>query len=212
MTAVEWLAALRRRWYILIFAILCTGMVAWAVHSRIISYQGCEGLYLSPPATATSAYLDHNPLYGAPSVIVATAIVTQTMMSQPMHQELSRAGVPSSYSVVMTNTGDPRFPTYSQPTLQICVAAASSQSTLQSIETVANRLRAALSNMQSQQGIPSDSFITAEIIVPPSSGPVIGRPSQAELGVLLVGLLVGIALTVRTDQFMRRGRSSLPSS
>lgn len=199
MLAIEWLAALRRRWYLLVLVTLCTGVAAWAVHSRTLSYEGCEGLYLSGPVAATSAYLQGNP-----SIIMATGIVTQTMTSQPMQQQLGRSGVSSGYSVALTNTGDPRFPTYTQPTVQICAAAASSQGALESIETVANQFRVVLYRMQSQQHVPSDLFITAEVIVPPSSGPVIGRPSQAEFGVLLIGLLVGIALTSWADQFLQR--------
>lgn len=207
MAAIEWLAALRRRWYLLVIATLCTGVAAWAVHSRTMSYQGCEGLYLSAPASATSLYPYGSPIYGYSSVIAATATVTQTMMSEPMQQELGRSGVSGDYSVTMSNTGDPRFPTYSQPTVQICAPAVSSQGAVQSIETVANQFGLILHRMQSQQHVPSDSFITAAIIIPPSSGPVIGRPSQAELGVLLIGLLVGIAFTARTDQFLRRRHS-----
>lgn len=209
MAAVEWLAALRRRWYLLVVATLCAGVTGWAVHARTIPYQGCEGLYLSGPTAARSAYLDGNPLYGNQSVVIATAIVTQTMMSQPIQRQLGRSGVPSGYSVTMTNTGDPRFPTYSQPTVQICVAAASSRGVLKSIETVADQFRLTLRAIQSQQHVNADSFITVETIIQPFSGPVIGRPSQAELGVLLVGLLVGIALTTRTDRFLQRRRSPM---
>lgn len=204
MAAIEWLAALRRRWYLLVLAILCTGVAAWVVHSRPVSYQGCEGLNLSGPASATSSYLFGDPVYGNSSVIIAASIVTTTMMSQPMQQELGRSGVSNDYSVTMTNIGDPRFPTYSQPTVQICAPAPSLRGALQSIETVASQFRAVLHRMQSQQHVSPDSFINATVVFPPSSNPVIGRPSQAELGVLLIGLLVGITVTARADQFLRR--------
>jgi hypothetical protein len=212
VTAVEWLAALRRRWYILVVAALCTGVVALAVHSRTISYQGCEELYLSGPAAARSSYLFGNPLYGNQSVVITTAIVSQIMMSPTMQQQLDRSGVSSGYSVTMADTGDPRFPTYSQPAAQICAASTSSQGTVQSVEEVTNRFRMVMHEMQAKQKVPPNRFITAATITPLSSGPVIGRPSQAELGVLLAGLLVGIALTVRTDRFLRRGQLRWPSS
>jgi capsular polysaccharide biosynthesis protein len=212
VTAVQWLAALRRRWYILVLAALCTGIVASAVHSRTISYQGCENLYLSEPSSSKDAFSYSNPLYGNQSVVVTAAIVTQTMMSQPIQQQLGRSGVSSGYSVAMTDTGDPRFPTYTQPSVQICAPAASSQGTMQSIEILTNQFRVTLQKMQSKQNVLPSSSITATITTPPSSGPVMGRPSQALLGVLVTGLLLGIAVTVRSDQLIHRvySRHSAP--
>jgi len=204
VTAIEWLAALRRRWYVLVLVALCTGAASWAVHSRTIAYEGCEGLYISGPIQATRAYLNGNL-----SMVDVTGIVTETVMSQSVQQRLWSSGVARDYSVALTNAGDPRFPSYTQPTVQICATSTSMQGALQSVDEVASEFRMILRQMQSEQHVPSSLLISAIAIIPPASAPVIGRPSQAELGVLLIGLMGGIALMLRTDRILRR-RQRLP--
>jgi hypothetical protein len=212
MAATEWLAILRRRWYVLVSVILCTGAVAWVVHYHAMPYQGCEELYLSGPASATGSYLNGNPIYGSSSVVVTAATVVQAVTAQPAQQELGRLGVSRDYTVIMINTGDPRFPTYSQPAVQICAPAASSRGALRSIEEVAGKFQAVLRTLQGEAHVPVSSLITASAIIPPSAGPVTGRPSQAEAGILLTGSLVGFALMARTDRLLRRNRSAPQSA
>ena len=63
--------------------------------------------------TYGNVYLDSNV-----SLAMMTGMVTQTMMSQPMRQKILSAGSVASYTVAQTDTGDIRFPSYTQPTLQ----------------------------------------------------------------------------------------------
>ena len=103
MSAFEFAAVLRRRWYVLALAGLFTLVGMWAVHVRPISYQGCEGLYFSGTPWVENVYLDGNP-----SLAVVAGMVTETMMSQPMQQRI-RARSNADYAVAQTNTGEIRL-------------------------------------------------------------------------------------------------------
>ena len=190
---------LRRRRYVLLLALLCTITGLWAVHKRPITYAGCEALYLAGPPSASNTYLDDDP-----SLAITTGMVTQTMMSQPMQQELRTSKLGASYTVIQTNTGDIRWPSYSLPTLQVCSYARSSQTVLLTVNMVTDKFRSVLYEMQLDQRTRPRSFIVADTFAPAVPYPILGRPSQAYLGVILIGLIGGIGLTLLLDPILRR--------
>ena len=199
MSALEFVATLRRRWYVLALVGVCTIAGVWAVHKRPITYQACEGLYVSGPPTHGNVYLDNNV-----SLAMTTGMVTQTMMSQPMRQKILSTGSVASYTVAQTNTGDIRFPAYTQPSLQVCTTSASQQSVLSAIQLVTTDLRAVLRQMQITQHVPPESSITAASVAPAAPDPIFGRPSLAYLGVLLIGAVSGVALSLWSDSLLTR--------
>lgn len=199
MSALEFVATLRRRWYVLALVGACTVAGVWAVHKRPITYQACQGLYVSGPSTYGNVYLDSNV-----SLAMTTGMVTQTMMSQPMRQKILSAGSVASYTVAQTNTGDIRFPSYTQPSLQVCTTSASPQSVLSAIQLVTTDLRAVLRQMQIERHVPPESSITVASIAPASPDPIFGRPSLAYLGVLLIGAVSGVALSLWSDPLLTR--------
>jgi hypothetical protein len=197
MSAFEFAAALRRRWYVIAVAGLFTLIGIWAVHTRPISYQGCEGLYLSGAPWVGNVYLDGNP-----SLAMVTGMVAQTMMSQPTQQGIQARGV-TDYAVTQTDTGEVRFPSYSQSTMQVCATSATPQGTVSAVQLVTADIRAVLHQMQAAQHVPADSFITAIQLTPAVPGPITGRPSLAYLGVLLLGAIAAVPLALWSDRWFR---------
>ncbi len=199
MSAYELAAVLRRRWYVFALVLLCTMAAVFAVHKRPITYVGCEGLYLSGgPPFGGNSYLDANP-----ALAMVTGMVVQAVTSQPMQQRISTAGV-DDYTVMQTNTGEIRFPAYTEPTLQICSTSGSPQAVLTATQLVTTDFRGVLHQMQVEQHANKNSFITATVLTPTVPDPVYGKPSLAYLGVLLIGIVSGIAITLWSDPLLTR--------
>jgi hypothetical protein len=193
MSAREFAAALRRRWYVLALAGLFTLVGMLAVHERPVSYQGCEGLFFASADPGGNVYLENYP-----SLTTVTGMVTQTMMSLPMQQRMQASGV-TDYAVTQTNTGEIRFPNYTQPTMQVCATSATPQGTVSAAQLVTVSIRSVLHQMQVAQNVPTDSFITAVQITPAVSVPIIGHSHLAYLGVLLIGAVAAVPLALWSD-------------
>ena len=206
MSASECAATLRRRWLVLALAGLFTVLALLAVYRRPIAYQGCQGLYL---ATVRQPLNWNVYLNGNSSWAVVAGMITQTMTSQPMEQQIRSEGVPG-YTVSQTNTGEIRFPSYTQPTLQVCASLASPQAVLSATQEVTADLRAALRRMQVKQGEREDSLITAFTLSPAVPAPVRGEPRQAYVGVVLIGALSGVALALKSNPLLSRLTSRRP--
>ena len=202
MSAREFVAVLRRRWYVLALAGLFTLVGMWTVHARPVSYQGCEEIYFAAASTGGNAFLEDYP-----SLAEVTGMVTQTMMSQPIQRQMQAKGV-TDYAVTQTNTGDVQFPNYTQPTMQVCTTSATPQSTVSAAQLVTTGIRSVLYQMQAAQHAQADSFITAAQLTPAIPVPIIGHPSLAYLGALLIGAVAAVPLVLWSDPLLTylRGR------
>ena len=65
-------------------------------------------------------------------------------------------------------------------------------------------LRAVLRQMQIERHVPPESSITVVSIAPAFPDPIFGRPSLAYLGVLLIGAVSGVALSLWSDPLLTR--------
>ena len=175
-----------------------------AVHERPVSYQGCEGLYFAEAAfSGGNVYLEDYP-----SLAVMTGMVTQTMMSQPMQQRMQASGA-TDYAVTQTNTGEIRFPAYTQPTMKVCATSATPQGTVSAVQLVTAGIHSVLYQMQAAQHAPIDSFITVVQLTPAIPVAITGRPSLAYLGVLLIGAIAAVPLVLWSDpvfSYLHRNR------
>lgn len=197
MSATEFAGTLRRRWYVLAMAGLFTMIGMWAFHARPISYQGCGSLYLAAADPGGNVYLQ-NILQPA----VVTGMVTQTMMSQQIQQRMHAEGV-TNYTVAQTNSGELRFPVYTQPTMEVCVTSATSQGIASAVRLVNAGVSSVLDQMQASQHVPADSYITADQVTPAVPVPITGRPSLAYLGILLIGAVSSVSLALWSDHLPR---------
>lgn len=196
-----WPVIFRRRWYVLCLVGLLTIAGAWAVHHRKISYDGCEALALYGPALPWqgNALLDANN-----SLAMTTAAVTELIASPTSQSRILAAGANASYEVLQTNSGSSRFPSYTQPTLQICATSRDPSAVANTTAIVTRQFEVILKEIQLRTGSHHSSLIKVSIVTPTVSYPVVGRPSQAYLGVGLMGVLGGIALTLWSDPMLSR--------
>ncbi len=157
MTAGEWAATLCRRWYVMLGVLLCTVGVVFAVQGRSITYRGCDQLFLGAPPLPWNK----NVLTGEnASVAMTTGMVTEMMNSEQVRGQIAAAGYPSYYNMLMTNTGESRFPSYTSPTLHICVSSASKQAVLGTNAVASQKFITLLADMQNARHVPVKSRIT----------------------------------------------------
>jgi hypothetical protein len=119
-----------------------------------------------------------------------------------MQQRMQASGV-TDYAVTQTNGGDVQFPFYSQPTMQVCVTSPTPQGTVSAAQLVTGGTRSVLHEIQAAQHVPAGSFITAAQLTPAVPVPIIGHPSLAYLGVLLIGAVAAVPLALWSDPLFR---------
>jgi hypothetical protein len=194
---------LRRRWVVLAMAGVCTLAALGFVHDRVISYTGCNTVVLQPPAVAVpNVLVNLNP-----SVAVVTAIAVAKISSPAMQEKLASMGVPPGYQITQENTGTPEVPAYAEPLLQICQDAVTPQAVIESITKIMAVFRTTLVQLQESEQVGPRLRVTASVVVPASALPVTGRPSQAYLAVLLIGLCGGLAAARWADPWLERRRA-----
>ncbi len=169
----------------------------WAVDARPVSYQGCEELHFYRAEPGGNIYLQNFDY-----MAMVTGVVAQTMTSQPMQQRMQARGV-TDYAVTQGNGGDVQFPVYDQPTTQVCATSATPQGTISAAQLVASGSRSVLRQIQTAQHVPTGSFITAIQLTPIVLVPSTGKPSLAYLGVLLIGAMAAVPLTLWSDSLFR---------
>jgi hypothetical protein len=106
--------------------------------------------------------------------------------------------------VLMTNTGESRFPSYTSPTLHICVSSASKQAVLGTNAAASQKFITLLADMQIARHVPVKSRITVTRLAAAAPFAIVGRPSQAYFGVVLGGLLAAVALALWSDPVLTR--------
>lgn len=207
MTAQEWAGTLRRRWYVLAAVLLCTMGGLWAVHGRSITYRGCDELFLSAPPQPWN----RNAITGQnASVPMVAGMVSGQLNSAPVRHQLQAAGVTQYYNVLMTNTGEVRFPAYTSPTLHICVSSTSPQAVLTATTAASRKFESLLYAMQADRQVHAKSMITVNNVAQAVPRPITGQPGQAYFGIVLIGLLAGVALVFWTDPLLTRWRYRRP--
>jgi hypothetical protein len=201
VTAWQLTAALRRRWYVLALCAVLTVAGAWAVHHRPITNQACAALFVTPPPT----HNDPNVLTNGDDTLVATTgVITRAVMSGRGQARIRAEGLTASYDAAMTNTGSNETPLFGEPTLQVCSLSTDPNMALRTTHAVTDQFRQILQQRQAAQGTRPDWMITVTVISFPAALPITGRPSQAYLGVLLLGLVAGLALTLWSDPLLTR--------
>jgi hypothetical protein len=207
VTAQECLATVRRRWYVLALIMLIALCGVWIVHKRPIMYQACDGLYVAAPKVSS---LGNTYVTDSPSLAVTTNIVVQVLMAQSMQQRVSDQGLTANYQVTQTNTGDAQFPTYTQPTAQVCSTARDPQTALRTTNSVTTDFSRELYQLQVGQHVPATSLITAIVLTKAIPIPIVGHQSQAYVGIMLCGLFTGTALLFWSDSVLARWNAGKP--
>lgn len=211
---------LRRRWYIALPAVLLTGILALYVYVTVPTrYESSGVLVLTSPAaggrytanTKPEDVVRVNPLLQFDGSLTTTAqILTQILGDPKTAEELAGKG---STAVYTANTGP-----VGGPLLFITSEADSAESAEGLVDKVLGKTVAELAEQQKALNAPEQTFITAQILVKPTTASAkIGGKVRYVGAATVVLLLLTLASTFAADSIMtkakrrKEGKDAAPS-
>jgi hypothetical protein len=201
VTIWEWLTAVLRRWPVLLAGMLCTICVVYAVHKRPVSFQACGSIIVGAPATPTSPNVYNNT---EGSLVAATGLITDELQSATVQSKLQAEGATGTFQAQMHNTGTTETPAYSEPEMDVCATSIDPGVALRTSNAVLAEFATLLQDREAAAHVPAKYYLTEKILASPGSVPETGRPSQAYLAVLVLGMIVSAVAALWTDHYMRR--------
>ena len=201
MTIWEWLTVLLRRWPVLVIGLLCTAVAVYLVHKRPIVYQSCGDVIMAPPKSH-----QHPNIYTnlQASLVDSTGLIATQLMSTQMQQHFRAQGLTADYQAQVHNTGTSETPSYGEPEMDVCSSSYDSAMALSTTEAVLKEFGAVLHQRQVAAHITPRYGAAAALIAGPGSLPVLGHPSQAYLGVAVIGFTCTVVIALWIDPFLRR--------
>jgi hypothetical protein len=203
MTVWEWLGALQRRWPVLVVGLLCTMCAVYLVHKRPVSWQACGSVIISAPTTPTSPNAYNDP---QASLVAATGLITLTLQSPQIQQQIRATGATGNYQAVVHNTGTTETVAYSEPEMDVCATSLDPEMAVQTTNAVVAEFHSLLHAGQVEAHVPPKYYLSETVLAAPGSVPEAGRPTQAYLGVGIFGLVATATCAVWTDRYLRRRR------
>ncbi|GGU70771.1 hypothetical protein [Lentzea flava] len=209
---------LRRRWYIALPAVLLTGVLALYVYITVPTrYESSGVLVLTSPAaggrysekTKPEDVVKVNPLLQFDGSLTTTAqILTQILGDPKTAEELAGKGSTATYTA---NTGP-----VGGPLLFISTEADSAEAAEGLVGKVLDKTVAELASQQKALNAPEQTFITAQILVKPTTASAkIGGKVRYVGAATVVLLLLTIASTFAADSILlkakRRKEGTAPS-
>lgn len=200
---------LRRRWYIALPAVLLTGILALSVYVSVPTrYESSGVLVLTSPAaggrytanTKPEDVVRVNPLLQFDGSLTTTAqILTQVLGDPKTAEELAGKG---STSVYTANTGP-----VGGPLLFITTESDSAESAEGLVGKVLEKTVAELAAQQKALNAPEQTFITAQILVKPTTASAkIGGKVRYVGAATVVLLLLTLASTFAADSIMLKAK------
>lgn len=209
MTISEWLAIMTRRWPVLLIGLLCTASAVLLVHKRPIAYQACGNVLVTQPITVGNPNVYDNPQQ---PLVTATSVIAEQLMSDSVQQMLQAKGLTAAYQAQVVNTGTGQAPSYPEPLTSVCASSYNAELSQRTADAVVTQFGDILRARQVAAHITPASFLTDTVLAMPASVPVTGRPSQAYLGAVGIGLISTVAVALWTDQLLRRRRKGYSST
>lgn len=200
---------LRRRWYIALPAVLLTGILALYVYATVPTrYESSGVLVLTSPAaggrytanTKPEDVVRVNPLLQFDGSLTTTAqILTQILGDPKTAEELAGKG---STSVYTANTGP-----VGGPLLFITTESDSAESAEGLVGKVLEKTVAELAAQQKALSAPEQTFITAQVLVKPTTASAkIGGKVRYVGAATVVLLLLTLASTFAADSIMVKAK------
>ncbi|MFF7969734.1 hypothetical protein [Streptomyces sp. NPDC007905] len=200
-------AALLRRWYVLVVALLLTAAGAYHVMRPAPEYVGSAVVVLKPAVTQNQP----NQLTNLqPPLAVVSYAVVQQLESAAGARELEAAGVHGAYHLVPRNSGTSATPRYLIPSLQVQSQASGADAAVTAVRRIIDVYAKHVDALQTAQGVPAGSRITASVVVSPSAAEVQGTKSRALAGTALLGLAGGILGALWLDRYAMSRREVSP--
>ncbi|MGW6934462.1 hypothetical protein ACWGE0_30690 [Lentzea sp. NPDC054927] len=200
---------LRRRWYIALPAVLLTGVLALYVYITVPTrYESSGVLVLTSPAaggkysgnTKPEDVVKVNPLLQFDGSLTTTAqILTQVLGDPKTAEELAGKGSTATYTA---NTGP-----VGGPLLFVSTEADSAESAEGLVGKVLEKTVNELAAQQKALNAPEQTFITAQILVKPTTASAkIGGKVRYVGAATVVLLLLTIASTFAADSIMLKAK------
>ncbi|WP_394621085.1 hypothetical protein JNUCC0626_18925 [Lentzea sp. JNUCC 0626] len=200
---------LRRRWYIAVPAVLLTGILALYVYVTVPTrYESTGVLVLTSPAaggrvtpnTKPEDVVRGNPLLQFDGSLTTTAqILTQILGDPKTAEELAGKG---STSVYTANTGP-----VGGPLLFVTTESDSAESAEALVGKVLDKTVAELAAQQKALNAPESTFISAQVLVKPTTASAkIGGKVRYVGAATVVLLLLTLASTFAADSIMVRAK------
>jgi hypothetical protein len=200
MTIWEWLTALLRRWPVLVIGLLCTMAAVYLVHKRPVAYQSCASVILAAPKSPQFPNIYNDP---HASLVDAAGVIATQLMSGQVQQQLRGDGATADYQAQVHNSGTTETPAYSEPEMDVCSSSYDSAMSLRTTDAVVKEFGTILRQRQLAAHIKPAFRVTDVVIASPGALPVLGRPSQAYLGVGVLGIILTLGAALWVDQLLR---------
>lgn len=213
MSPAEIISALRRRWYVLLLALLLTAAGEYHVMRPTEFYQSTAVLVVKPPVTGNQP----NQLTNLQPTIAAVSYgVVQQLQAPDGVAELRAAGVHGKYALLPRNSGTSATPRYLIPSLQVQSELTDPVEANRMVGLITKIYARHLQALQDAERVPAGSRMTAFVLVPPSSAREYGTKSRGLVGYALTGLFAGTASALWLDRRLtgrrRRGEVAGPAA
>lgn len=177
-----------RRWYVLLPALLVTGLlVASAGRSVAPEYETTGAALLVQPSIVTGP---NNPYAASSGPEVLRIIVS----GSSVRSRLAAQGMDPSYELAVTNR---------TPIFNVRVRSGDRERALATGEAVIDALRQELAYGQQQSGIPEEAMATIQVIdAPDAVSTVGGGATRVKAVVAFLGLAASVALAVTFDDVL----------
>ncbi|WP_404321495.1 hypothetical protein [Arthrobacter luteolus] len=217
MTSADLLATLRRRWYVLLAGLCCTGLAYWGLSQSAPVYAAQSDFVFAEPGLPGQG----RSLTGTEpqTLIDFTAIVerkvlagaTSTKLASPT-ASLFGTGIRQGTSISMLDTGGQWLSSFSRPVLSVQVAAPSPEEVSAEMERVLLEVRAVSEALQADAGAAPSSMISVERAPEDLIITSFGKTKMGEAKALAVlsvtGLGLSCAAAAATDAMaLRRART-----
>lgn len=192
---------LTRRWYIVLVGMLLTSVGGAQAARPPSRYLGSAVVVLQSPVSPDTP----NPLTGLyPSVAITGAAVADRMRSPRAKAEFRAAGVAGPYEFLPRNTGTNQEPHYVIASMTITSIAGDEESALRALTVLTAAFDRELTALQDRWNVAPHLRITVATLVPPSAVLLSHSASRAVLGAGLLGAITTAAITLWSDEILRR--------
>jgi hypothetical protein len=193
----EW-QILQRRWYAVLLGLLLTlGLIYGALRVVPPSYEAEAQITLLPPKPVVGP---ENPYLNLGGLTGVSDALARSVNASATEEALTQQGRSAEF-LVQRDTLSPA------PILVITVVDSSPAEALQTLRAVLLLIPQILEDMQTSEGVSSDSLITSRVLNVPATAEKAGKQ---QLRTIIVALGVGLALTwlsaVAFDAWLRRRR------
>ena len=202
MALMTVLAALRRRWYVVVAGLLASLVLVGQAAKPHGAYETTAAMLFFPPVSRLNpnGYTD-----GGGNVITAAAFVAVRMQAPEVKADLAAKGMVKDYTVVMHNSGNQFADNFDRAAIDISISGPDPATTSRSLQLVAAEIRSELNAAQSRARADRREWIRTQLSpVDPTILLVPGNRMRAAAAALLLGVALTVLVAIGLDDRLRR--------